>query len=184
MLSPSFLWQSTSAVTQCWQYYLISLVCQILAFPSLWDTLTSSSMEGWIRPGVPAPSLPLVSRPLTNTSKLGLWQWGSLWVCFSLYLHPLKHIHVTGMCLPQCFCVLPVLVIFPVYGYVICDHMRALYVYMSALNGSCPLVGIPCSSYDDFLKGLCTNCDVFKGPCPRIGESRPLPATTGDNRVH
>ncbi|KAK2840159.1 hypothetical protein Q5P01_013899 [Channa striata] len=57
------------------------------------------------------------------------------------------------------------------YGYVICDHMRALHVYVSALNGSCPLVGIPCSSYDDFLKGNCLHCDVFKGTCPTIGLS-------------
>ncbi|XP_068593422.1 phospholipase A1 member A isoform X2 [Cebidichthys violaceus] len=57
------------------------------------------------------------------------------------------------------------------YGYVICDHMRALHVYMSALNGSCPLVGIPCSSYEDFLKGRCLDCDVFKGTCPTIGLS-------------
>uniref|UniRef100_A0A8C2ZR50 Phospholipase A1 member A n=1 Tax=Cyclopterus lumpus TaxID=8103 RepID=A0A8C2ZR50_CYCLU len=64
-----------------------------------------------------------------------------------------------------------ILVYFPVYGYVICDHMRALHVYMSALNGSCPLMGIPCSSYEDFLKGLCLDCDVFRGTCPTIGLS-------------
>ncbi|XP_034430276.1 phospholipase A1 member A isoform X2 [Hippoglossus hippoglossus] len=57
------------------------------------------------------------------------------------------------------------------YGYVICDHMRALHVYMSALNGSCPMRGIPCSNYEDFLNGQCVNCDVFKGTCPTIGLS-------------
>ncbi|XP_020487689.2 phospholipase A1 member A isoform X2 [Labrus bergylta] len=57
------------------------------------------------------------------------------------------------------------------YGYVICDHMRALHVYMSALSGSCPLIGIPCSSYEDFLKGNCLDCDIFKGTCPTIGLS-------------
>ncbi|KAK9537228.1 hypothetical protein VZT92_004863 [Zoarces viviparus] len=57
------------------------------------------------------------------------------------------------------------------YGYVICDHMRALHVYMSALNGSCPMVGVPCSSYEDFLKGRCLDCGVFKGTCPTIGLS-------------
>ncbi|XP_071337862.1 phospholipase A1 member A isoform X2 [Trachinotus anak] len=57
------------------------------------------------------------------------------------------------------------------YGYVICDHMRALHVYMSALNGSCPLKGIPCFSYEDFLRGDCVDCDVFKGTCPTIGLS-------------
>ncbi|CAL8267325.1 unnamed protein product [Lota lota] len=72
-----------------------------------------------------------------------------------------------------------VLVYFPVYGYVICDHMRALYVYISALNGSCPLTGIPCSTFEDFLQGRCLSCH---GPCPTIGllknsgvTSSPLP---------
>ncbi|KAM7406919.1 hypothetical protein PAMA_002897 [Pampus argenteus] len=57
------------------------------------------------------------------------------------------------------------------YIYVICDHMRALHVYMSALSGSCPLKGVPCSSYENFLKGHCVDCDVFKGTCPAIGLS-------------
>ncbi|XP_061579303.1 phospholipase A1 member A isoform X2 [Cololabis saira] len=57
------------------------------------------------------------------------------------------------------------------YGYVICDHMRAVHVYMSALNGSCQLTGIPCSSYEDFLRGNCLDCDVFKGKCPVLGLS-------------
>lgn len=57
------------------------------------------------------------------------------------------------------------------YGYVICDHMRALHVYISALNSSCPMRGVPCSSYEDFLRGHCVDCDVFKGTCPTIGLS-------------
>ncbi|XP_071760175.1 phospholipase A1 member A [Centroberyx gerrardi] len=58
------------------------------------------------------------------------------------------------------------------YGYVICDHMRALHVYMSALNGSCPLMGIPCFRYEDFLTGRCLDCEgVFNGICPTIGLS-------------
>ncbi|GAA6219106.1 phospholipase A1 member A isoform X1 [Lates japonicus] len=64
-----------------------------------------------------------------------------------------------------------ILIYFPVYGYVICDHMRALHVYMSALNGSCPLKGIPCFNYEDFLRGQCVDCDVFGGTCPTIGLS-------------
>ncbi|XP_043987656.1 phospholipase A1 member A isoform X1 [Gambusia affinis] len=62
-----------------------------------------------------------------------------------------------------------IFLLFPVYGYVICDHMRALHVYMSALNGTCQLMGIPCASYEDFLKGSCVDCGVFKGRCPAIG---------------
>ncbi|XP_060786534.1 phospholipase A1 member A [Neoarius graeffei] len=57
-----------------------------------------------------------------------------------------------------------------IYGYVICDHMRALYVYMSALSGSCALTGFPCSSYENFLAGQCTSCDgPFISICPQIG---------------
>ncbi|XP_054887390.1 phospholipase A1 member A isoform X2 [Poeciliopsis prolifica] len=62
-----------------------------------------------------------------------------------------------------------IFLLFPVYGYVICDHMRALHVYMSALNGTCQLMGIPCASYEDFLKGSCVDCGVFKGRCPAVG---------------
>lgn len=62
---------------------------------------------------------------------------------------------------------------FSVYSYVICDHMRALHVYISALNSTCPLVGIPCNSYDKFLMGQCPNCDIFKGQCPTIGQKPP-----------
>ncbi|XP_027020378.1 phospholipase A1 member A isoform X4 [Tachysurus fulvidraco] len=63
-----------------------------------------------------------------------------------------------------------IFIYFPVYGYVICDHMRALHVYMSALNGFCALTGFPCSSYEAFLAGQCTSCDgVFNNICPQIG---------------
>ncbi|KAJ8409918.1 hypothetical protein AAFF_G00209590 [Aldrovandia affinis] len=63
-----------------------------------------------------------------------------------------------------------ILAYFPVYGYVICDHMRAVHVYISALNSSCPLIGIPCSSYAHFLDGRCQDCQgIFGGTCPRIG---------------
>lgn len=61
------------------------------------------------------------------------------------------------------------------YDYVICDHMRALHVYMRALNGSCPLMGIPCNSYEEFLNGQCLNCDIFKGKCPTIGQEKTPP---------
>ncbi|XP_077437007.1 phospholipase A1 member A isoform X3 [Vanacampus margaritifer] len=64
-----------------------------------------------------------------------------------------------------------VLGFFPVYGYVICDHMRALHVYMSSLNASCRLSGIPCDSYQNFLQGRCPHCDAFRGTCPAIGLS-------------
>ncbi|KAI1899735.1 hypothetical protein AGOR_G00064820 [Albula goreensis] len=63
-----------------------------------------------------------------------------------------------------------IFVYFPVYGYVICDHMRAVHVYLSTLNASCPLIGFPCSSYENFLSGQCVDCQrTFKGTCPQIG---------------
>ncbi|KAJ8350932.1 hypothetical protein SKAU_G00260620 [Synaphobranchus kaupii] len=63
-----------------------------------------------------------------------------------------------------------IFVYFPVYGYVICDHMRAVHVYISALNNSCPLIGFPCPSYERFLAGHCVDCErIFEGTCPRIG---------------
>lgn len=71
------------------------------------------------------------------------------------------------------FRLLSVLIYFPVYGYVICDHMRAVHVYMSALNGSCMLTGFPCSSYEQFLAGQCTSCDeTFNSSCPQIGKTQ------------
>ncbi|XP_066542880.1 phospholipase A1 member A isoform X2 [Hoplias malabaricus] len=55
------------------------------------------------------------------------------------------------------------------YGYMICDHMRALHVYLSALNGSCALTALPCSGYEEFLSGRCTTCEETFGSCPQIG---------------
>ncbi|XP_062861435.1 phospholipase A1 member A isoform X2 [Trichomycterus rosablanca] len=69
------------------------------------------------------------------------------------------------------------------YGYVICDHMRALHVYMSALNGSCSLIGFPCSSYEDFLEGRCTSCNSF-GSCPQIGLLRNSGITASPLPIH
>ncbi|XP_069059091.1 phospholipase A1 member A [Pleurodeles waltl] len=56
------------------------------------------------------------------------------------------------------------------YKYLICDHMRAVSIYISSLESSCPLVGFPCSSYKNFTAGDCLNCssDLIQ-TCPRIG---------------
>ncbi|XP_023692924.1 phospholipase A1 member A isoform X1 [Paramormyrops kingsleyae] len=55
-------------------------------------------------------------------------------------------------------------------GYVVCDHMRAIHVYISALNGSCRLWGFPCPTYKEFLNGQCLDCKkTFNGTCPEIG---------------
>ncbi|KAM5281119.1 phospholipase A1 member A [Ctenodactylus gundi] len=56
------------------------------------------------------------------------------------------------------------------YSYLICDHMRAVYLYISALEDSCPLTAFPCASYKAFLAGHCLDCfNPFLLSCPRIG---------------
>ncbi|XP_061221408.1 phospholipase A1 member A [Neopsephotus bourkii] len=56
------------------------------------------------------------------------------------------------------------------YKYLICDHMRAVHLYVSALKDSCPFVAFPCASHQDFLNGHCLDCvDPFLFSCPRIG---------------
>ncbi|XP_051635923.1 phospholipase A1 member A isoform X2 [Manacus candei] len=56
------------------------------------------------------------------------------------------------------------------YNYLICDHMRAVHLYISALKHSCPIVGFPCASHQEFLNGHCLDCaERFLSSCPRIG---------------
>ncbi|XP_016055385.1 PREDICTED: phospholipase A1 member A [Miniopterus natalensis] len=56
------------------------------------------------------------------------------------------------------------------YSYLICDHMRAVYLYISALENLCPLMAFPCASYKAFLAGHCLDCfNPFLLSCPRIG---------------
>ncbi|XP_004606834.1 phospholipase A1 member A [Sorex araneus] len=56
------------------------------------------------------------------------------------------------------------------YSYLICDHMRAVHLYISALENSCPLTAFPCASYKSFLAGECVDCsNPFLLSCPRIG---------------
>uniref|UniRef100_A0A4X1T2T5 Phospholipase A1 member A n=1 Tax=Sus scrofa TaxID=9823 RepID=A0A4X1T2T5_PIG len=56
------------------------------------------------------------------------------------------------------------------YSYLICDHMRAVHLYVSALENSCPLMAFPCTSYKAFLAGHCLDCfNPFLLSCPRIG---------------
>ncbi|XP_033067026.1 phospholipase A1 member A isoform X7 [Trachypithecus francoisi] len=55
------------------------------------------------------------------------------------------------------------------YSYLICDHMRAVHLYISALENSCPLMAFPCDSYKAFLAGHCLDCfNPFLLSCPRI----------------
>ncbi|XP_034526194.1 phospholipase A1 member A [Ailuropoda melanoleuca] len=56
------------------------------------------------------------------------------------------------------------------YSYLICDHMRAVHLYISALENSCPFVAFPCVNYKAFLAGQCLDCfNPFLLSCPRIG---------------
>uniref|UniRef100_A0A8C6T2Y4 Lipase, member Ib n=1 Tax=Neogobius melanostomus TaxID=47308 RepID=A0A8C6T2Y4_9GOBI len=55
-------------------------------------------------------------------------------------------------------------------SYFVCDHQRAVLLYLCALNRTCSLTGFPCSSYEDFLDGKCLQCEAFKpASCPRLG---------------
>ncbi|XP_067896945.1 phospholipase A1 member A isoform X2 [Heterodontus francisci] len=57
-----------------------------------------------------------------------------------------------------------------VYWYLICDHMRAVYLYISSIKNHCPLVAFPCQSYEQFTNGQCIDCYKHSlQRCPRIG---------------
>ncbi|XP_067849124.1 phospholipase A1 member A [Heptranchias perlo] len=57
-----------------------------------------------------------------------------------------------------------------VYKFVICDHMRAVHLYISSIKKHCPLVAFPCQTYEDFTNGQCVNCHNHSlQRCPRIG---------------
>ncbi|XP_032154867.1 phospholipase A1 member A isoform X2 [Sapajus apella] len=56
------------------------------------------------------------------------------------------------------------------YYYLVCDHRRAVELYISVLENSCPLMAFPCASYKAFLAGHCLDClKPFLLSCPRIG---------------
>uniref|UniRef100_A0A670JNU2 Phospholipase A1 member A n=1 Tax=Podarcis muralis TaxID=64176 RepID=A0A670JNU2_PODMU len=56
------------------------------------------------------------------------------------------------------------------YNYLICDHMRSVQFYTSALTDPCPMMAFPCTSYKDFLTGHCLDCfPPFPLSCPTIG---------------
>ncbi|XP_069748434.1 phospholipase A1 member A-like [Narcine bancroftii] len=60
--------------------------------------------------------------------------------------------------------------LYSVYKRVICDHMRAVYLYISSIKNRCPLVAFPCQTYEQFTNGKCVNCFFHSlQQCPRIG---------------
>ncbi|XP_038657829.1 phospholipase A1 member A isoform X2 [Scyliorhinus canicula] len=57
-----------------------------------------------------------------------------------------------------------------VYKYLICDHIRAIYLYISSIKNHCPLVAFPCETYEHFTNGECIDCyNHSLRSCPRIG---------------
>ncbi|XP_041437324.1 phospholipase A1 member A isoform X2 [Xenopus laevis] len=61
------------------------------------------------------------------------------------------------------------------YGFVICDHMRSVTIYITALRGICSFTGFPCPNYKEFLSGQCVNCSVSSPlACPRIAREEIL----------
>ncbi|XP_056410481.1 phospholipase A1 member A isoform X1 [Hyla sarda] len=64
------------------------------------------------------------------------------------------------------------------YQYLICDHMRSVAMFISAVRGSCSYLGFPCSSYQMFKEGLCMECQTnARSSCPHIGVKY-LPVTS------
>uniref|UniRef100_A0A4W2DL01 Lipase domain-containing protein n=1 Tax=Bos indicus x Bos taurus TaxID=30522 RepID=A0A4W2DL01_BOBOX len=54
--------------------------------------------------------------------------------------------------------------------FIKCDHQRAVYLFMAALETSCNFISFYCRSYKDYKTGLCADCADFKGKsCPKLG---------------
>uniref|UniRef100_A0A673LJC4 Lipase member H-like n=1 Tax=Sinocyclocheilus rhinocerous TaxID=307959 RepID=A0A673LJC4_9TELE len=54
--------------------------------------------------------------------------------------------------------------------YFKCDHQRSVFLYLSSLNGSCPITAYPCDSYTLFQDGECMDCGRFTPDgCPVFG---------------
>nr|XP_013007309.1 lipase member I [Cavia porcellus] len=53
--------------------------------------------------------------------------------------------------------------------YIKCDHQRAVYLFMAALQTNCSFVSFPCHSYKDYKTSLCVDCGSSqKNSCPRL----------------
>uniref|UniRef100_A0A5F9CCL8 Lipase member H n=1 Tax=Oryctolagus cuniculus TaxID=9986 RepID=A0A5F9CCL8_RABIT len=59
--------------------------------------------------------------------------------------------------------------IFSGIEFIKCDHQRAVYLFMAALESNCNFVSFPCQSYQDYKSSLCVDCDSYKEKsCPRL----------------
>ncbi|XP_048867049.1 lipase member H [Brienomyrus brachyistius] len=60
--------------------------------------------------------------------------------------------------------------IFAGKSYFVCDHQRAVFLFLCALNKTCSFTAYPCSSYSDFQDGRCLSCEPLRpAPCPVFG---------------
>ncbi|XP_031530313.1 lipase member I isoform X2 [Vicugna pacos] len=60
--------------------------------------------------------------------------------------------------------------IFSGLEFIKCDHQRAVYLFMAALETGCNFISLPCYSYKHYKTGLCVDCDNFKEKsCPKLG---------------
>ncbi|XP_070507924.1 pancreatic triacylglycerol lipase-like isoform X2 [Chironomus tepperi] len=50
-----------------------------------------------------------------------------------------------------------------------CNHKNAVELYTESINTKCPFMAISCKSYEDFLKGLCSNCNDDENVCMSFG---------------
>lgn len=56
-------------------------------------------------------------------------------------------------------------------AYFKCDHQRSVFLYLESLKQTCVSRAFPCSSYQEFLDGSCTDCSQFgTAGCPAVGQ--------------
>ncbi|BET02171.1 Triacylglycerol lipase [Nesidiocoris tenuis] len=52
---------------------------------------------------------------------------------------------------------------------IVCSHDRAVKFFLDSINTDCPMIGIKCSSYGDFLEGNCFDCGEDGNDCLEMG---------------
>ncbi|KAM4795575.1 phospholipase A1 member A [Rhinophrynus dorsalis] len=68
------------------------------------------------------------------------------------------------------------------YGYLICDHMRSVSMYINAVRGTCTFIGFPCATYQDFHTGECLDCQgPLQSSCPAIGQETMIRSPGGES---
>ncbi|XP_037775131.1 pancreatic lipase-related protein 2-like [Penaeus monodon] len=61
-------------------------------------------------------------------------------------------------------------------GDVKCQHRRAVTYFTESIRQSCPMIGVSCPSYGEFIDGDCWGCDD-EHPCSYMGlDAAPLPS--------